>query len=534
MGNSKYLDSLTKKEYDELSKKLWNIQNHKCFICEQEIDIDLNNTNIDHIRPLANSGKDEEINFAITHEHCNKSKQDADLEVAKRILKLENIIKYAENKNETASLKHVLKSFNGSKFDFKFKIDDNKLLYSFDNIGDTEIKTTTIFTDSLSDEKTAFVEVPIEYLYHDDDLNPRGLNSSVNLLIKEFYKPNPQLQISLARIDDNKIKIFDGQHKTVAQVMLGVRKIIVRLFIDSNFDRLMTTNLNAGKQLKQIAFDKAIVRQLHDSLYASRIQRYREENGLNNDDLSFSEQKLVDYFKGEKGNVKLYIINSQKNAIIKTNENKLQAYINFEGRGSELPLSYSTFEKTFLSRFINAKTILNTPLDYKVDEGLNPRMLEKEQAIKLCNIFAEEILIDKYDDNLGTYRIENRIVAGKGDSISDDHLIAYRLFKEEIMYNWLKYIELLIINHFAYSGILYDRNNLLQQKFSDVLWENIRIFVINLKDMPIWKDRSMSATVFGGKNNYEYWNTVFTTGKTPDGTPVIIKPLNVTEMIKKN
>lgn len=534
MGNSKYLDSLTKKEYYELSHKLWDIQNHKCFICEQDIDIDLNNTNIDHIRPLANNGKDELSNMAITHEHCNKSKQDADLIVAKKIAKLEKIMQEAENNGETASLKHVLKKVNGSKYNFKYKIEKDELVYSFDEVGDVEIKKTKIYTDFLSREKTTFIEVPIEYLYHDDDLNPRGLNKSVNLLIKEFYKPNPQLQISLARIDDNKIKIFDGQHKTVAQIMLGVTKIIVRLFINSDFDKLMTTNLNAGKQLKQIAFDKAIVRQLHDSLYSSKLQRYREENGLDSDDLSFSEQKLVDYFKGEKGNVKLYIINSQKNTITRTNENKLQSYINFEGRGNALPLSYSTFEKTFLSRFINPKTILSTPLDYKLDEGLNPRILEKEQAIHLCNILAEEILIDKYDDNIGTYRIENSVVAKKDDFISDDHLIAYRLFKEEIMYNWLKYIELLINNHFAYSGIMYDRENLLQQKFSDALWENIRTFVINLRNMPLWKDRSMASTIFGGKNNYDFWNVVFTTGKTPNGNSVIVKPLNVTEMIKKN
>lgn len=44
----------------------------------------------------------------------------------------------------------------------------------------------------------------------------------------------------------------------------------------------------------------------------------------------------------------------------------------------------------------------------------------------------------------------------------------------------------------------------------------------------------MSATVFGGKNNYEFWKTIFTTGNTPDGTPVLVTPLNVATMIKKN
>ena len=85
MGNSKYLDSLNADEKKALHEKLWQIQNHKCFICGNEIDLDINTLNVDHIRPLANGGKDDPCNFAITHEHCNKSKQDADLDVAKRL-----------------------------------------------------------------------------------------------------------------------------------------------------------------------------------------------------------------------------------------------------------------------------------------------------------------------------------------------------------------------------------------------------------------------------------------------------------------
>ena len=532
MGHSKFLDSLSKQEYDDLTLKLWNIQNHKCFICEQDIDLDLHTTNIDHIKPLANGGKDDVSNFAVTHEHCNKSKQDADLFVARTILRLENIMKDAENKGESPSLQHVLKAYDGAKFQFKYKIKDDKIIYSFDEIGETRILESPLFIDKLANEKTAYIEVPLEYLYHDTELNPRGLNSSVNLLIKEFSKPNPQLQIALARTDDGKIKLFDGQHKTVAQIMLGVRKIVVRLFLDSDYDRLMATNLAAGKQLKQIAFDKSIVRQLHDSLYAVRLSRYQKDNNLQEDDFSFSEQQVVDYYKGERGNIKTYIINSQKNAITRSHDNKLQSYINFEGRGTTLPLSYSTFEKTFLSTFINPHTILTKPINYKAEEGLNPRILEKEQGIKICNIIAEEILIGKFDDDKGTYRIENTIASGRGDDITDEHLIACRIFKEEVMYNWVKYLQLLIKNQFAYSGAMFDDNNLLQQQFSTQLWENIRKFIQNLRDLPVWKDRSMSSTIFGGKNTYDYWGSIFQTGKTPAGTAVLASPLNVSEMIR--
>lgn len=533
MGNSKYLDSLTKEKYDELSKKLYEMQNHKCFICQKDIDLDLNNTNIDHIKPLANGGKDEESNFAITHEHCNKTKKDADLVIARKLLQLEGIINDAENKNETPSLDHVLRYFDGSKYDFKYKIEGDKIKYTFTDIGDDTIHTADIFVDELSKEQTCFISVPLEYLFHDKIINPRGINSSIGLLIKEFYKTNPQLHLSLARIDDNKIKIFDGQHKAVAQLMLGVKKILVRVFINPNVDRLTETNTNAGSKLKQIAFDKSIVRQLHETLYAETLTRYQKEHSLSGDDFSFSEQNVVDHFRGQRANVKLYIVNSQKNCITRSADNKLLSYINFEGRGNALPLSYSTFEKTFLSRFINAKTILTCPINDKIDEGLNKRMLEKQQLVKLCNIIAEELLIGRYDVEIGTYRIENNIANGKGNEITDNHLIAYRLFKEEIIYNWMEYLERLIKNSFAFTGTLFDEDNLFMQSMPETLWDQIRNFIVNLRELPIWKDRSMSATIFGGKNNYAFWSQVFKTGKTPEGVQVLAEPLNVINMIKK-
>ena len=534
MGSSKYLDKLSKDAYHALAKKLWNIQSHKCFICGEEIDPDIQPFNIDHIRPLANNGKDDESNFAIAHESCNKSKQDADLEVARVLAQLSKIIKDAETKKEPPSLKHVLLAFGGSKYQFAYKEENGELVYSFSEMDDINIKRTEIFTDKLSGEKTAFIKVPIEYLFHDEIINPRGLNSSISLLIKEFHKGNPLLHISLARTDNGRILIFDGQHKAVAQIMLGVRDLLIRLFIDTDIDRMTETNMNAGSKLKQIAFDKSIVRQLHDTLYAERIKKYQDDHGLPEDRLDFSEANLVDYFKGERGNIKTYIINSQKNTITRNSSNKLQSYINFEGRGTELPLSYSTFEKTILSAFINPKTILTTNLDYKVDEGRNPRILEKEQMIQLCNILAEELLIGKYDVAIGTYRLENKIAEGKSNSIPDPHLAACRLFKEEVMYNWVQYLSLLINSYFATTGTLYDKDNLFQQPIPDMLWTNIRNFIRSLNDLPVWKDRTMASTIFGGKQNYDYWKSIFTTSSTPDGKQVLAKPLNTIEMIKRD
>ena len=534
MGNSKYLDGLKPEEKRELVEKLWRIQNHTCFICGEEIDISIQTPNIDHIHPLTNGGKDDVANFALTHESCNKAKQDTDLEVAQKLFRLNKIMNKAIENGETPSLKHVLQAYHGSQYSFRYRIEDNTLIYSFDEGGDPTIFRTEIFTDDLSGEKTAFIKVPISYIYHDEIINPRGINSSISLLIKEFHKTNPQLHMSLGRISDNKILIFDGQHKAVAQIMLGVKELVLRLFIDPDIERLIETNTNAGSKLKQIAFDKAILRQLHDTLYLERLKKYQDDHGLSADDFNFSEQQVIEYFRGERGNIRQYIIDSQKKQITRNTENTLQSYINFEGRGNVLPLSYSTFEKTLLATFIDSSTFLNTPINYKIEEGLNPRMLEKEQLIRLCNILAEKILIDKYDTEIGTYRIENTIASGGGDTIPDDHLIAYRFFKEEIMYNWIQYLKLVIRFYYVNSGTMFDETNLFQQKFPDQLWSNIEAFIDSLIDLPLWKDRSMSSTIFAGKRNYDYWKTIFAKGNTPDGIPVLTEPLNIINMIQRN
>jgi len=221
-----------------------------------------------------------------------------------------------------------------------------------------------------------------------------------------------------------------------------------------------------------------------------------------------------------------------KHSITYSKDNKLKDYIDYEGKAKELPISYSTFDKTFLSLLIDSKLILLTPLDYKSDEGHNPREIQISQITTLLNIIAEEIYLDKFDTDIGVFRIETKISAGNDSDIKDDHLIAYRMSKEEIVYNWLLYLIKVIESYFNNTGKIYDNKKLLQVPFTEQLWSNIRTFIKNLKNLPLWKDRSMAATIFSHKNNYDYWAKIFETTKSPEGVQVLAKPLNYIEMIK--
>lgn len=530
---SQYLNSLSREEYYELTKKLHAIQSKRCYICGDTVDLELHNTNIDHIIPLASRGKDSTDNFALTHESCNKSKQDASLDIARILHKLKKIQDNTlEQEGKAASLKHVLQSFGGNKYQFVYKIENDSISYSFSDIGNNTIIKVPLFKDNLSREKTCFIEVPIEYIHHDEIINPRGINNSISKLIKEFEKGNPQLHLTIARINDGKIMVFDGQHKAVAQVLLGSKTLALRLFLDPNIDRLIETNTNAGSVLRQIAFDKSIMSQLNNTLYAERVKKYQQDHTLSDDDFSFSEQQLIDYFKGENVNIKKYIIDSIKHSITHHKENKLKDFVDFEGKAKELPISYSAFDKTFLRYFVNPKIFLSTPINHRSDEGLNPRELEINQAVKLLSVIAEKIYISKFKPETGVYRIEKKIIDGKDADITDNHLVAFRISKEEVIYNWLQYLIKVIENYFNNTGKLFDNEKLFQESFDDQLWQNIENFFDHLSLLPLWKDRSMAATIFAGKQNYDFWETVFQMGKSPDGAQVLAKSLNFIDMIK--
>lgn len=534
---SSYLNKLGVEERKNLINQLWEIQKGICFICEEPIDLELhyNQLDIDHVIPSKLGGKDDPSNFALTFASANRSKQASDLKLARilhRFIKIQDNLK--ENEDRNPNLDDILKTKGGSKFSLKFRRDNGFIFYSLAQLGKTEVVKCQIYKDKLSGLEYFFTVLPIEFLFHDDKINPRTIGSNIAKLIDEFYNGNPQLHISLGWINieedqETTVKIFDGQHKAAAQVLLDVRDLPIRVFVNPDIDLIIKTNFRAGTVLRQVAFDKSIQRHLGNTLYLDRVKKYQLETKRDENDYNFSERDLVNYFKGESRELKRYILDSVRDAVTRDNENRLMEFVDLGGRAKEKPISYSTVEKTFYSFFIY-QDLLETPIAFKLEEGENPRSLEKTQIVQLMNIIAEEIYLDKFDLEIGTNQIENKVQ--NHEDIPLEHIRAFRMGKEEIIYNWLKYLSQIVQSHFISLGKPIDEKKLFQYEFSSTLWQNIRNYIRNLSLLPLWTNNELSATVFGGKQNYQYWNTIFTSGSSPHKVQVLIAPINLLELQK--
>lgn len=533
--SSLFLRNQSAEDRTVLITKLHEAQKGHCFICEKPIDLQLHkdDLDIDHVIPSATGGKDEPSNFAITHASCNRSKQASNLEVARVLQRFAALKESLEAENRSPNLGDILKQAHGAQADLSFKLEGGHIKFTLSAVGDVAIYDVPVYEDELSGFRYFFVRLPIQYLRHDDRINPRAIGNNIGKLVEEFYARRPQLHVPLAWMTSkggkSAVHVFDGQHKAAAQIMLGVKALPVRVFIDPDPDTLITTNTNAGTTLKQVAFDKSVQRHLGSTLYKDRIERYRRDTGKAETDLSFSERQLVGYFKGQSREMKRYILDAVRDGVTSSADNKLRDFIDYGGRGKERPLSYSSIDKTFYSFFVY-QDVLDTPLDYGSDNGDNPRELETSQLIRLMNVIAEEIYIGKFDVDVGTDRLESRLQ--KGENFAHPHLIAFRMSKEEVLHSWLRYVEQIIKSYFINTGKPIDEDKLFQYEFPAQLWENIRKFVRNLAALPLWVNKELSATVFGGKQNNSFWQKVFESGKSPQGVQVMPSSINLVNMIK--
>ncbi len=531
---SAYLSALNKDGRAALEQQLWDQQNGKCFISDEPITLGLHEVDVDHVIPLKNEGKDDPSNFALTHSSHNRSKQASDLRVARVLARLDRIRAGAVSDDRGANLGDVLAAFGGASRPLRVAIGQGKIDIIPTVAGATQPVTMPVHTDPLSGMRYFFALLPIEFIHHDDRINPRAIGPNIRGLIEEFHKGRPQLHVALgwietATLPEVTVRVFDGQHKAAAQVLLGARDVPVRIFVDPDKDKLLTANTNAGTTLRQVAFDKSVQRRLGSSILLDRLERFREDRNLDPENEDFSERELVNHFKGEQSAMTRYILDSVRDAVTHSPENKLRDFVEYAGKGQDKPFSYSTIEKTFYSEFIHG-AVLETPWNHRLDVGENPRELEKSQLIRLMSLIAERFYVGKFDDTLGTKQIEHKLQ--RGDTIPEPHLRAYRMAKEEVLHTWLKYVRLLIEQHFAHAGKMVSKDKLFQYPFPEQLWTNIGCFLDNLGRLPMWVNKEASTTVFGGKNTYQFWETIFQTGQSPSGHKVMPTGLNILDMIK--
>ena len=537
-AHSEYLAGLTLEDRTVLEGRLLERQSGKCFICDDTIDpvLHQDQLDVDHIVPLAEQGADDEHNFALTHASCNRSKGASDLRVARRMAEFEKLQQQALERGERgANLGHVLAEHGGAKAAIRLQNSGGRIEFTLSATCDETIQSVPLYQDPLSGMRYFFGVFPLEYIHHDDRINPRSIGRNIRPLIEEFLRKRPQLHVGLAwwapeEDGTGRIKMFDGQHKAAAQILIGSRKLPVRVFVEPDLNVLLQANTNAAEKLRQVAFDTAVMRHLGSTLYAERVKQYQKFKVLLDDDYSFSEKDLVAFFRGEHKEVQKYIVDWVRDSVNYHRDNRLKEYVEWAGKKGDRPLAYAALEQTFFAEFLY-KYALDTPIALAMDRGDNPRMIERDQLVRLMSLYADIFFVGQWDPDLGGRRLEARL--RKGEVIAEGHLRAWRVTRGEILAVIMKYVRLVIEHYFAVTGRPIEKDRLMQYRLPEDVWARVETFLCRLSGLPAWIDTSLSNTVFGAKQNRDFWAEVFKTGRSTTGVQVFTGPINVIDMMQQ-
>ena len=171
------------------------------------------------------------------------------------------------------------------------------------------------------------------------------------------------------------------------------------------------------------------------TLYIDRLQRFRAETGRPKAISVSANGTRWSASKGAVARDEAFITDAVRDARHLGCGQQLRDFIDYGGRGwSALCPALSTRPSTPSS----SPGRTGDPLNFGAENGENPRELETAQIIKADECFGRELYVRQVRPDIGTDKIE---VMQKGEVFQHDHLRAFRMSKEELVYNWLRYIQ---------------------------------------------------------------------------------------------
>jgi len=332
--------------------------------------------------------------------------------------------------------------------------------------------------------------------------------------------------------EKSKVLLFDGQHKTAAQLVLGRKSIFCRVFINPNKDQLKDVNRRAHKELRQIEFFRSVLDTLGQDIFSVKFKEYLE----NPQTKPKSEKGFIESIESEKqGEMERNLSHYLKARVrdFKEPKNKFFNFVEMEKtRSRVLPVSYDSVEKTFFRWFIDA-----TPCDVEIVEDVDKpyvRDIEARNLVKLMNLFAEKTLEDKFDMKIGAFKIEEKI--RKGKNIPDAHLRAFRLYRPAAFVVWCELLKEAIAMHLIQNRkITNDMRNekrrgrgtrIFWAELDESNWEAISKMIEKMIHHKIWIDRGETVSNAFGQTRPEFFKKFLEKGEI-DQTKLIDQPIDI-------
>ncbi len=450
-----------------------------CFLdgkpIEKKSDIEFHN-----IKPLFGAKNKELSNFAVVCKSHHKELGELSLTEFLAMKEMQNFFKNSEAKKLNNVLKLKLGEGNFGKTIKVKKTNEGNFVEFLTNLSE-QLSLDLKKSDKLKKEETKvkiplltcpstgfqyfYFTIPVQYLANDEELQPRPLEQARLWELYRHLLTNSQLTPSVCRLANNKILLFDGQHKTAAQVWAGRKEIECKIYLEPDVKKLKETNLIAHDKLKQMPFFTSILINKWASIFDEEWKEYITQKGFK------SELGFVSFLvnNGRKKSQAINIIESNiYDSIIEDKNNLILKYTAEYNNNSKSPITITKLKQSFLKKYT-----ASPPLDIDIETSDKLREIERRNIIKFLNLIVRHSLEGKWDPE-------------KNDKI---HKISERIYLTGAFKAWsgiLKDAIATILELFDEN----ERKEIFLREISKEKWDEIEEVINFLFERRIWKDDS--------------------------------------------
>jgi hypothetical protein len=353
----------------------------RCFISGEIINEYTDEIEFDHLTAFSYDGPSDIVNVRVVLKEFNRRKRDQTLyDVRDQI----NIQRLYEKKQNDVKLQDILEYKGHESKNTAITIENNKILIS-DSIEDREFY---LLHDDILDVDYFYGRIPVKWIKNDDQegLQPRVIDQKRLFELSKHLRNHPQLAPAIARMLNNQVYLFDGQHKTAAQILNGKTEIDCKVFVSpqskdssrSLFDQLMVTNLDAHSKLRQVPFYNSTLIERFSVIYKEIWEDFTQAELPQN----HSEEKFLQYLLQ-----KVAFSRAQANEIIRSmiievnlSSSSLNEYIAVATKDNNYPLSTEVIKSYILPNCLflyPSNSLFDSVADFRNQEKSNFQTLSK-------------------------------------------------------------------------------------------------------------------------------------------------------------
>jgi hypothetical protein len=466
--------TLEKRRVLEEDEKQALLSDHiNCYICNTTL-AGYNNDEIqyDHIYNYADGYDQQTSNFAPVHSskderklNCHKAKGQKSPIQYREELRIINKLKTINGLGDLC--KTALKSI--------YVISKDKKSITFNG------KILPLYNQRINskDNYYFFDEVETKFIENDELIQLRPLEPKILPLIFNL-KGAVQLLPSLGRLDESTqtIKIFDGQHKAVAQIIGNNKEhVSCLIFVHPNVDELRVVIYQAHTDFVQQKYKKSHIDAKLAAIYQQRIDAFREKVG--DPKAPYTEEIIL---RGEsKAKRSHFLLSSIKEEIaLQTNFIRDFAAQDKPEQKTK-PILWQSLDK-IIGTFCNTEAVTETS-----DSENNFREDEISNIVFILSQIEEHSIKNKWEPT---------------NQESKNHIVARTYYYRTAFNNWINTLEeamryaLEQMNSKKIAGALCYRKPfepIAKQRFSEIIRK--------LFDHPIWVKENKQIEIAQSNND---------------------------------